>query len=308
LIVQDLQTVRVFDCEGLKLVRTISPSPGKDPIAPLFVTRASNKDIVMCAFGKQEQFNLRCHTTPAEIEIIDLGSGERLAGWTSEDIPQSISPDGDLIAVSSSQAQRGVLPLKVLDTHGHKVAEMTGGFSFKDASPSSPVGRVIGLFVGHRELLLSPDEHFDQSGHSSGDSLQLVRLTENQVEVEQSIKPPHYRSTGEMATAANHKVVVALSWYVPDRALAHEGPMPNLLPEMHIFGRGNRFHMEAALPIHADGLRMSGRMENRRPRISADGSIIAIAQDTGVMVLRKEPGAGDPAAAQPKREGSGRGQ
>jgi hypothetical protein len=284
LIVQDLKTIRIFDSETLKLVRTIR-APSIGPATPLFVISASNADVLVCAFGSEEKFNPRCHTTRVQVLMVDIRSGERLAEWACEDVPQSISSDGGLIAVSSSEPQRGVLPLRVVDTNGHKVAETTGGFSFKHADPSKTTGRVMGLFVGPRELLLTPDQNFDKSGSSSGDGLQLVKLTGDQIEVEETIRPPHYRATGEMATSADHKTIVALSWYVPDRLLVHEGVMPNVLPEMLVLRRSASLHVDAARPIDGYGLRMSGRMENRRPRISSDGSVIAIAQDTGVTVL-----------------------
>lgn len=290
LVVQDLRTIRVFDSKSLEPLRTISPPPGKGPLVPLFVTEASNKDVFVCAFGPEQKLNPRLHTTPVQIEIVDISSGERLGEWASEDVPQSISPDGDLIAVSSLQTQRGVLPLNVFDVHGQKVAELTGGFSFKDADPSKPLGRVLGLFVGDRELLLTPDENVDSTGHHSGDSLQLVSVTGKQVQVQQSIKPRHYAPTGEMATSADHRTLVALSWYVPARLLArHEGPLPASSPEVLVLGRGKSLQMDAGLSIHGFGLKVSGWLENRRPRVSSDGSVLAIAQDSGVTVLTRNP-------------------
>jgi hypothetical protein len=291
LVVQDLQTIRVFDSKSLKPLRTISPPSGKEPQTPLFVIGASNKDIFVCAFGLEQKFNPRFHTTPVQLEIVDISSGERLGEWASEDIPQSISPNGDLIAISSSQTQKGILPLNIFDAHGQKVAELTGGLSFsKDADQSKPLGRVMGLFVGSQELLLTPDENIDQTGHHSGDSLQLVSVTGKQVQVQQSIKPRHYAPTGEMATSADHRTVVTLSWYVPARLLARpEGALPASSPEVLVFGRGASMHMEAAFPIHGFGLKVSGWLENRRPRVSSDGSVLAIGQDSGVTVLTKNP-------------------
>jgi hypothetical protein len=222
--------------------------------------------------------------------VVDVSSGAVLGEWASEDGPQSISPNGDLVAVSSLQAQQGVLPLNVFDVHGQKVAELTGGFSFKDADPSKTLGRVRGLFVGDRELLLTPDENVDSTGHHSGDSLQLVRVTGKQVQVQQSIKPRHYAPTGEMATSADHRTVAALSWYVPARLLARpEGPLPASSPEVLVLGRGTSLQMDAGISIHGFGLKVSGWLENRRPRVSSDGSVLAIAQDSGVTVLTRNP-------------------
>ncbi len=173
LVVQDFQTIRVFESKSFEPVRTISSPSSGASLLPLFITGASSKDIFVCAFGSEQNLNPRFHTTAVQVEVVDISSGAVLGQWASEDVPQSISPNGDLVAVSSLQTQQGVLPLSVVDVHGQKVTELTAGYSFKDADQSKPLGRVIGLFVGSQELLLAPDENVDQTGHHSGESLQL---------------------------------------------------------------------------------------------------------------------------------------
>jgi hypothetical protein len=284
LIVQDFQTIRVFDSKSFDPVRTISSPSSGTSLLPLFITGASNKDVFVCAFGSEQNLNPRFHTTAVQVEVVDVSSGAVLGEWASEDVPQSISPNGDLVAVSSSQAQQGVLPLSVVDVHGQKVTELTGGYSFKDADQSKPLGRVIGLFMGPQELLLAPDENVDSTGHHSGESLQLVSMTGK---VEQSIKPRHFGSTGELAASADQKTALALSWYVPARALAHEGALPASTPEVLVLGRGASLHLDSSLPIEGLGLRGGGWLENRRPRLSSDGSVIAVAQRSGVTVFSR---------------------
>jgi hypothetical protein len=286
LVVQDFQTIRVFDSKSFEPVRTISSPSSGASLLPLFITGASNKNVFVCAFGSEQNLNPRFHTTPVQVEVVDVSSGTVLGEWASEDVPQSISPNGDLIAVSLLQAQQGVLPLSVVDVHGQKVTEFTGGYSFKDADQSKPLGRVIGLFMGSQELLLAPDENVDQTGHHSGESLQLVSMTGK---VEQSIKPRHFGSTGELAASADQKTALALSWYVPARALAHEGALPASTPEVLVLGRGASLHLDSAIPIEGLGLRGGGWLENRRPRLSSDGSVIAVAQRSGVTVLSRNP-------------------
>jgi hypothetical protein len=284
LVVQDFQTVRVFDSKSFEPVRTISSPSSDGSLLPLFITGASNKDVFVCAFGSEQNLNPRFHTTAVQVEVVDISSGAVLGQWASEDVPQSISPNGDLVAVSSLQTQHGVLPLSVVDVHGQKVTELTAGYSFKDADQSKPLGRVIGLFVGSQELLLAPDENVDQTGHHSGETLQLVSMTGK---VEQSIKPQHFGSTGELAASADQKTALALSWYVPARALAHEGALPASTPEVLVLGRGASLHLDSTIPIEGLGLRGSGWLENRRPRLSSDGSVIAVAQRSGVTVLTR---------------------
>jgi hypothetical protein len=240
----------------------------------------------VCAFGSEQNLNPRFHTTAVQVEVVDISSGAILGEWASEDVPQAISPNGDLVAVSSLQAQQGVLPLSVVDVHGQKVTELTGGYSFKDADQSKPLGRVIGLFMGSQELLLAPDENVDPTGHHSGESVQLVSMAGK---VEQSIKPRHFGSTGELAASADEKTALALSWYVPARALAHEGALPASTPEILVLGRGVSLHLDSAIPIEGLGLRGGGWLENRRPRLSSDGSVIAVAQRSGVTVFSRNP-------------------
>ena len=287
LVVQDFNTIQVLDPKTLEPLRAISPPVGNEPLIPLFITGASGKDVFVCAFGLEPRQNFHFHTTSVEIEVVDVSSGQRLGEWSSGDVPQSISPNGDLIAVSSLQPHQGVLPLDVVDVHGEKVAELTGGFAFKDAGPSKQLGRVLGVFVGNEELLLTPDENVDQTGHHSGDSLQLVSVAGVKVQVQQSIKPRHYAPQGDLAVSANGRIAVSVSWYVPPRLLAHEGALPASSPELLLFQRETSFQLEASLPIHGLGLRVSGWLENRRPRLSSDGSVLAVAQRSGVTILKK---------------------
>jgi hypothetical protein len=286
LVVQDLQTIRVFDSKKLTLVRTISAPASKERLFPLFALGAGNKDIFVCAFGPQQRLDLTLHATPAHLEIIDVSSGNLIGEWISEDVPQSISPDGELIAVSAWQTARPVLSLNVFDTQGKKVAELNGDFSFKKVvDESKPLGRVMGVFLDSQNVLLTSDERIDKSGHESGDSLQIVGLTGKQV---QNIKPKHYASTGEIAVSRDQKTIVAIIWYLPAHVLAHEhAVLPNSSPELMIFDRGSNLNLDAKLPIHNMGLKSSGWLENRRPRVSFNGSVIAIAQNSGITILEK---------------------
>jgi hypothetical protein len=75
--------------------------------------------------------------------------------------------------------------------------------------------------------------------------------------VEQSIKPRHFGSTGELAASADQKTALALSWYVPARALGTRGCLcPPPTPEVLVLGhRCKPRTVEAAFPIQGLGLR-----------------------------------------------------
>lgn len=284
LVVQDFQTIRVFDSKSFEPVRTISSPSNGASLIPLFITGASNKDVFACAFGSEQNTIPRFHTTAVQVEVVDMSSGVVLGQWASEDVPQSISPNGDLVAVSSLQVHHGVLSLSVVDVHGQKVTEFTGGYSFKKADQSKPLGRVIGLFMSSQELLLAPDQNIDPTGHQSGENLQLVSMAGK---VEQNIKPRYFGSTGELAASADQKTALAVSWYVPARALTHEWAVPASTPEILFLGRGAGLHLDSAIPIEAGGLRGDGWLEFRRSRLSSDGSMIAVAQGIGVTVFSR---------------------
>jgi hypothetical protein len=168
------------------------------------------------------------------------------------------------------------------------VAEMSGDFSFKKTTDElTPVGRVIGLFVDSEEIILSPDLNIDQTGHHSGETLQNVLITGKQIK--QTIKPQHYGPTGEMAVSGDKKTVAVISWYMPAKALAHEhGVLPSSSPELLIFERGVDVRKESTTPIHGLSLKSTGWMENLRPRVSFDGTVIAIAQDNGITVFARK--------------------
>jgi len=197
-----------------------------------------------------------------------------------------------LIAVSSSQVQRGVLPLNVFDVHGKKVAELTGGFSFrKNADQSKPLGRVKGQFVGNQEILLSPDENIDRTGHHSGDNLQLLNINGNQVEVLQTIRPQDYGPEGGIFSSADHRTVFVASEYVSAWNLRHEWALPVTAPEFLIYGRHTKgMYLEATSPAHPLGKMASGWEAIWRLNASSDGSVIAVAQDGGITVMTKNVG------------------
>jgi WD40-like Beta Propeller Repeat len=291
LVVQDLKQIRVFDANSLELVRAIAASSTQPSQRPLFALAASKSNVVVCAFGTPVPPEFGVHTTPAHLVAVDIVSGKVLSEWASDDVPQAISPDGEMIAISSSRPEKGILPLDLFDIRGNKIAELDGGFAFrKDEGQTKTLGRVRGLFAGNEEVLLSPDENVDQTGHHSGDSLRIVSIKGKQIQ--QQIKPSHYGPTGEMAISANEGTIVVISWDLPAGVYRdQEKALPvSSSPDVLVLGREPRLHLETTLPIHGLGLNLSGWLENRRPRLSSDGSVIAIAQDSGVTVLTKNRG------------------
>ena len=223
--------------------------------------------------------------TPAQIKIVNVSSGETLGEWAAEDVPQSISDDGSLVAVSSSHVQRGVLPVNIVTARGQKVIELTGDFAFKRNS-EKPLGRLIGAFIGNEEILVTPDENFDQTGHSSGYSLQRLRIRDGRSE--QIVTPPKYGPTGVMTTSADGQTVLVTSRYFPPEVLAQpHAPLPASTPQLLILKRGAVLQIESVFPMEGAGLKAGGWLAKSRARMSSNGSVIAIPQNFGITVLRR---------------------
>jgi hypothetical protein len=288
LVVQDLQQIRVFDAHSLKLVRTIAGPSTQPSQPPLFVVVASRADVAVCAFGSPVPPEFGVHTTPTQLKVVEVSSGKLLGEWASDDLPQTISANGKMVAISSSRVQKGVLPLSVFDVEGNRLADFDGGFSFRKVSDTSkPLGRVRGLFVGDKEILLVPDENVDASGHPSGNSLQLVGITSKQIQ--ETIKPQNFESAGEMVISGDQKTILVISWYIPAGIFRNqERVLPNSSsPELLVFEKGVAWRTVGSFSIPKSGLGLSGWLEGRRPRLSSDGSVIAIAQNGGITILTK---------------------
>jgi hypothetical protein len=289
LVIHDFREVRVLDAATLQVRRTIGGPPDGQQEIPLFIAVASGTDVVVCAFGPAERSNPRFHMTAVHVEVVDASSGARLGEWSSADVPQAISADGQLIAVSSLYPIRGLLPLDIVDVHGSRVASLADGFGF-DGSGPSVVGRVCGIFVGTRELLLTADGTVDRAGHHSSDTIELVSIVGQEAHVKENLEPPRYGSQGALAVSATGETAVAVSWYLPPAVLAQtESPVPASSPELLVFQRHQSFRLDAVLtlPMRGGGLRTMGWPQSWLPRLSADGSVIAIAQYDAIELFSK---------------------
>jgi hypothetical protein len=290
LVVQDFATMQVLDATTLASIRTITGAGGAQQSAPLFTTGARQSNLFACAFGVEDGRSYGLHLTPVQIKVVNVVSGETVGEWAAEDVPQSISADGSLIAMSSSHVQRGVLPVNVFTARGQKIAELTGDFAFKDTKdPIKPVGRVIGSFIGTHEILLTPDEHFDRSGHASGYSLQRLSIPDGRIE--QILTPTEYGPTGGMTGSADGQTVLVTSWHFPPEILAQpHAPLPASTPRLLILKQGAGLHIESALSLGPGPKRGRGDWLDRfGMRISSDGSVIAIPLNSGITVLARNP-------------------
>jgi len=276
IVVQDTQQIRVFDANSLQFLRAVAPPPAQASLVPLSILAASSSNVLACVFGSPSAPDAGVYTTPAQIVAIDLASGNLIATWQSDDVPQSISPMGNLVAVSSPHVRRGVLPISVFDINGHRIAEYDGGFFFRKVDDTGrAMGRVKGLFLSEKELLLSPDGTFDRSGHRSGSQLRVVTVASSSGGI--NMGPPNFGPTGDLAVSADHKTIVVGSWDISAWIMRHDYAIPSdSKPELFVFRRDHGLRLETSIPLQQVG----------GLRISADGSVLAAGGYGSIMVVK----------------------
>ena len=177
-----------------------------------------------------------------------------------------------------------MLKLDVIDTSsGKKLAVLDGGFKFEKPFTGQITGRVVGRFVSDEEILLSPDDNFDLSGHHSGNSLRIVDIPDGTVV--QDLKPEHFGPTGDIRVSADGREIVAASLYLKPSFFTHphEPPPSGSAPELLVFSGEQQFSLNAIIK--------SSRGESRvgwplmRFRVASDGSVIAAVGDFGFTIF-----------------------
>lgn len=282
LVVQDMQDISVFDARTLELARTIPNSMSASHLAPLSMLRAAKSDVFVCAFGAEEQPMFGFFPTPVQIEVVDVSSGQILGGWISDDVPQSVSPNGELIAISwwRRPNQRRVVPLAVFDRNGQEIAVLDDGFSYsKSDDQSAPVGRAIGRFVSNREILLTPDHSVDEAFHVSGRSIRLLSVTGQHAR--QSVTPKGFAPMATLAISADGKTILVDSsnpiiTHQPLDSFFDEEQRLRFKSKLLILGRSPKLQVESAVEVNSLISELA---------VSADGSVIAIHHGREIAVL-----------------------
>ena len=281
LVVQDLQDIRVLDASSLQVLRNIPAPPKASRQAPLFIAGASKTDVFLCAFGSGERPKYGLQPTPVQVELVDVSSGKLLGTWESKDVPQAISPNGDLVLVSSWGVPNHwlVVPLAVFDKNGAKVADLDDGFSFsKSEKNPKPLGRVLGRFLGEQEIVVVPDQHLDDKGHHSGDSIKVLSLSGHSSQ--KTFRPDRFSPTGRLQISDDGNSILVNSFYISPAVLANpHGPRNGGDGELFVISPNPSLHLASSIPI--DSL-------TQDVRVSSDGSIIAIRHyNRDITILKK---------------------
>jgi len=283
LVVQEQGQVRIMDATTLGSIRTIEAAKAMVPVS---ICASEKSNVFAISFARDWQRKSELEKLPVHVEIIDVFDGSQRGSWDSDDIPQSLSPDGKLAAVSDWNLDGPLLKLNVVDaSSGKKVAVLDGGFKFEKQEAGRTVGRVVGRFLSDDEILLSPDSNFDRSGHHSGNSLRIAHIPDGKIV--QELKPDRFGPTGEIKTSAHGEKIVAASWYLKPEFFTHpHEPMPaGSAPELFVFSDRGEFHLEGIIKSAGGGLRVGG---SALPfRVASDGSVIAIAENHGITVFEK---------------------
>lgn len=286
LLVEDGANVTVLDAATLEKLRRIEPSSKSQFTSPVSILAAASSPIAAITFGAGDPVKKELEQRPVRIKFVDLEKNKNLAEWNAPDLPMSISPDGALVAISDHSSPGATMPVDICEAQsGKKVATLSGGFGFeKPEANAVPIGRVIATFVTQNRILLTPDASSDRSGHYAGDSLKILKLPgSNTLQI---IKPENYGPTGRMAVSADQNTIVVVSQYIPPRYQTHDGRLPSVsAPQLMVFSKKDKFVLSALIKLPAlPALRIQPALHLSSIRLSADGSLIAIAEKYGITV------------------------
>jgi hypothetical protein len=288
LVVQDWQNVRVASLSNSQVESTFT-SASAELNVPFSILGAANNDLFLVSYGTNlpsnwgnkgfnDLVNPHVHN-----ELVDISTGERKSSWASDDIPQSLSPDGKFAAVSDWDGDTPLVEIEIVDAGtGKEITTLRSGYKFKKPWAPGVAGRVLAKFLSADEILLSPDEHVDSTGHKSGDSIKIVRVPDGRLI--RVIKPDDFGPMGEMATSAGGNCFVAVNWYISPR-YAKRDAVPDSLPELLVFPDLGKGRNEKISELSLDAPITGEALRGFSPRVSNDASVVALAEGGAVVVF-----------------------
>jgi len=291
LAVQDWGNIRVVNLTNFQIARTLT-SKSNELRVPFSILAAGKNDLFLASYGKPGSPNIPGYndlTNPhVHNELVDLAAGQVESSWESADIPQSLSPDGKFAAVSDWETSSILVEVGIVDTHtGQKLKTLRSGYKFGKPWERVQTGRVIGKFLSDDEILLSPDEHIDRTGHKSGDALKIMRVSDGQLVRE--IHPDNFGPMGDAVTSASHDCFAMLNWYISPGILKRDlAPPEGSRPELLVFPDPGKNRSYTIPNLSLDTLHTNQYLGSTYiPRISNGVSAVAVAQDGGVTVFKK---------------------
>lgn len=295
LVVEDgQQTVSVLDAATLATVRTFAPERGSRFNVPVSIVTAANSPLVAISFGTGAPVTNYLNKFPVHTMIVDASNGEQVASWDADDIPFSISPNAKFVAVADHSGAGPVMGVAILDAKsGKRVTALSGGYpsrigeypGLKTQFSSS----IIAKFISDDEVVMTPSANADQFGSYGDADVKVVRIAD--AHVIQEIAPERYGPTGELAVSVDGSTFFAVSYYLAHKYF--ENPHWRIPSDTSAFLVFSREKQQAFRLVNRTKLAKLPALRNRGlrgtvdPRISRDGSVVAIAEDYGVTVLTR---------------------
>lgn len=272
LIVQALGRVAVMSAATLRTERVLKGEPGSVAVS---ICGSSGNGVVAVSFAKNWRKAQPYTPLAVHVEMVDAANGVVESSWEADDVPQSLSPDGTLAAVSDHAAGSASLPLAIVATNsGDTLAVL--GTKYRFRKPRAGVnGVVVGQFLDDNRIVLGPDSGFDRSGRPSGRVLRIVDIRTGKVL--QQIRPYRFGPTGEIAVANRGAEIVTASMQVPPGFYTHPHEVlpRDTVAKLLIFAdRGGQFRPAGLLVPRAGVARIAGKALPFQ--VSADGSTIAV--------------------------------
>ena len=292
LTIQDWQSVQVLDIAESRIVRRFT-STNEQMSFPLSIHSTSSNSLVLVSYGTKapfiwsnKGFNDLVNPQRVHNELVDISTGQRRSSWESADIPQSLSANGELAAVSDWEGSTAQVEIQIVDAQtGQKLKTLNSGFKFRKPWAPGAAGRIVGKFLGDEEILLSPDEHTDSEGHHSGESLKIMRVSDGQLVRE--IKFKDFGPLGEMVVSADAQSFAIVNWHISPGAAKRDAAPPGS-PSLIVFPNRTNDKSYAIFQLQSrSGLRTIQWRDTWLPRIANNAAVVAVVQGAGVAVFQK---------------------
>ncbi|HET9132207.1 MAG TPA: hypothetical protein VFO86_14730 [Terriglobia bacterium] len=282
LVIQDSHSIRVLSLANYQVERTFT-SPRKELSLPSSIAGAASGDRFLVSYGRNVPNRSALDTLRSPLnynELIDISDGSRFPGWESQDIPESISPDGKLALVSDWSENKNLVEIGIVETlTGKPLVKLHSGFAYKKPWDADPVGIVVGRFLSNSEVLLSPDGHFDKSGHKAGKGFKVIRISDGRVLRE--MRPDYFGPTGDLGTSSNRNTFFSPNVYSsPADARVHDvfDKMPELLIYKDLLSKPKTYRL--AFP-NTEGPFLTARVSN-------DASVVAVGLEEGITIFQRK--------------------
>lgn len=276
LLALGLGKVWILDASTCTVIRSIE-SPRSELGPPVHILTAGGSAVAVTYKQGYNQFY---------VALFEIPSAKMIAGWPSSAFPQSFSPDGKLvIGPSAEYNEGGVTNLQLMEAQtGARIKTIPVGFGFRKGRAPEEKGSVTVRFLDNAQIVLTPDNMVDHTGHHSGSSIEVININDNRVVREITFK--NFGPTGELAVSPDLSHFAVYSSYASALAERSDGLWPNFhKPELLLFTT-NETKPEMVIP----DLKGDGAVAHLRnmvlPSLSTDASVVAIAQLGSVKVFQ----------------------